>query len=175
MSSEQATRPYHSPLRERRAAETAELVLESLAELITERGTTEFSVQEVADRAEISLRTVYRHFPNRQALLDGLADLVDERLEELREDDQLGWEELEDAGLEDLLRTVPFVFARLDELRPVSSAMVLLSAGGHRRASSHEQRTEVYRHLLDEHLAGLPEEEAHALFALVRHLLSSTT
>ncbi len=174
-SSEESTRAYHSPLRERRARETRELILVALAELITERGSSEFAVQEVADRAEVSLRTVYRYFPGRQDLLDGLAELIDERMEDLRRDDELGWEDLEEQGLEDLLAAVPAVFARFDELVPLSSAMVLLSAGGRRTSDSHDQRTAVYRSVLSEHLARRDDHEAEQTFAVVRHLLSSAT
>ena len=175
MADEQTTRRYHSPLRERRAARTRDLVLEAVAALITERGTTEFSMQEVADEAEVSLRTVYRHFPNRQELLDGLAGLVDEELAAARREGEPGWQELAEEGLDQLLRSVQAVFARFDELEPLSSAMALLSAGGHRTADSHDQRTDVYRTILSEHLEELDPDEAEQTFAVVRHLLSSST
>ena len=176
MAAEQATtRSYNSPLRERRAAQTQELVLVALAELISERGSTEFSVSEVAERADVSLRTVYRYYPNRQALLDGLADLVDERLGELRAGDEVGWEDLAEMGLDDLLAEVPGVFDRLDRLVPLSTAMAMLSAGGHRTAASHDERTAVYRQILADELAAMDDDEAEQTFAVVRHLLSSAT
>ena len=39
-----------------------------------------FSVQAVADRAGVSHRTIYNHFPTREALCDAFADYVDELL-----------------------------------------------------------------------------------------------
>lgn len=145
------------------------------AAIITERGTTELSMQEVAGRAEVSLRTVYRYFPSRQALLDGLTDLIDTRMADLRRDEEVGWEELAGKEPQDLLRVVPAVFERFDQLRPLSSAMVLLSAGGYRTAAGHDQRTEIYRGILAEHLADLDPAEAEQVFAVFRHLLSSST
>lgn len=175
MAEPTTTRSYHSPLRDRRAAETRALVLEALAELVTERASTEFSVQEVADRAQVSLRTVYRYFPSRQALLDGLTDLVDERMDDLRTDGEVGWQDLDQRRLDGLLAAIPAVFERFDQLEPLSSAMALLSAGNQRRARGHEERTDTFREVLADELAGLPDEQAPATFAVVRHLVSSTT
>lgn len=175
MAEQAATRPYHSPLRDRRTAETRTMVLEALAELVTERGTTEFSVQEVADRADVSLRTVYRYYPNRQALLDGLTELIDERMDDLRSDEEVGWEDLGQRRLEGLLAALPAVFERLDELEPLSSAMALLASGGTRRARSHDERTDTFRRSLADDLAGLPADDQDTTFAVVRHLASATT
>lgn len=169
------SRPYHSPLRDRRAAETREGVLETLAAIIAERGSTDFSVQEVADQAGVSLRTVYRYYPSRQELLDGVTSLVDQRLGDLRSDNVLGWKDLRDKNLDDLLATVPAVFERFDELDPLSVAMVLLSVGGRRQADSHARRTDVFRRLLEAELDGVEPDEVDRIVSVCRHLLSSAT
>lgn len=174
MAQQPSTRSYHSPLRARQATETRELVLQALAELVTERGTTEFSVQEVADRAEVSLRTVYRYFPNRQALLDGLTELVDERMEDLREDADIGWTDIVGRGFEGLSGSVPPVFQRFDELEPLSSAMAMLASAGSRSAG-HNERTDEFREAVATELVALPADQREATFALVRHLVSSQT
>ncbi|MCB1015943.1 MAG: TetR/AcrR family transcriptional regulator, partial [Acidimicrobiales bacterium] len=41
----------------------------------------DFSVQGVADRCGISHRTVYRHFPTRESLLDGLVERMGAAME----------------------------------------------------------------------------------------------
>lgn len=169
----ETTRPYHSPLREQRAAETRVLILEALAAIIEERGVPDFSVQEVADRAGVALRTVYRHFSDRQALLDGLAELVDEELEAMRVEDERGWQELE--TVDDLLEVARTVFAHFDALAPLTSAVALLSAAGYRRSRSHDARTEAYRRILADHLGGLDDPDAQATFAVIRHLVSANT
>lgn len=174
MAQQPSTRPYQSLLRERQAAETRDLVLEALAELVTERGTTEFSVQEVADRAEVSLRTVYRYFPNRQALLDGLTELVDQRMEDLRQDADIGWTDIVGRGVEGLAASIPPVFQRFDELEPLSSAMAMLAGGG-TRSAGHDERTDEFREAVATELAALPADQQEATFALVRHLVSSQT
>lgn len=173
MASEQAARTYHSPLRERRAEQTRALVLEAVAAIITEQGTTEFSMQEVADRADVSLRTVYRYFPSRQDLLDGLDALVSDRMEELRTSNQIAWDDI--ASLDELLATIPEVFAYFDRLEPLSTAMTMLSAAGHRTAGGHDERTTQFRRLLADHLTDLDPAEAEVRFAVIRHLMSSST
>lgn len=182
---EREERSYHSPLRERQAARTGELIVQSLADVISEKGVGEFSIQEVAEKADVSPRTVYRHFPNRQALLDGLAERVQERMAQedgrwinpphSEMDTEEEWEVPPEAGPEDLLGVVPAVFARFDELAPLSTAMVLASSSGRLRARLHEGRTELFREYLSGALKGLPEDEADTLFSVCRHLISAQT
>jgi AcrR family transcriptional regulator len=47
-------------------------ILEALAEVVKREGVHAFSVQQVADEAGLSHRTVYRYFPTREDLLEGL-------------------------------------------------------------------------------------------------------
>jgi AcrR family transcriptional regulator len=55
-------------------------ILEALAAAVLEGGLSDFSVQGIADRCGISHRTVYRHFPTRESLLDGLVLQVSEAM-----------------------------------------------------------------------------------------------
>lgn len=182
---DRAGRSYHSPLRKRQAARTGELIVESLADVISEKGVGEFSIQEVAEEADVSPRTVYRHFPNRQALLDGLAERVQERMEERDgrwinpphsgTDAEEGTHVPPGACPEDLLGVVPAVFDRFDELAPLSTAMVLASSSGRLRTRLHEGRTALFREYLSDALEGLAEDEAHTVFSVCRHLISAQT
>ncbi|HZD23949.1 MAG TPA: helix-turn-helix domain-containing protein, partial [Acidimicrobiia bacterium] len=52
---------------------TRRVILEAAAALFLERNSDRFSVQEVADRAGVTHRTVYRYFPTRQELLAATA------------------------------------------------------------------------------------------------------
>ena len=68
-------RPYNSPLRRQRAAETRERIVAAGSELVHGferwdwRGLT---VRAVAQRAEVSERTVYRHFADERELRDAV-------------------------------------------------------------------------------------------------------
>lgn len=74
------TRAYSSPLRQRQQESTRQLIMEALADLIAEGRLHTLSVQDVAGRAGISYASVYRHFPSRDKLLEGLYEWGSERV-----------------------------------------------------------------------------------------------
>jgi AcrR family transcriptional regulator len=74
------TRVYSSPLRQRQQESTRQLIMEALADLIAEGRLHTLSVQDVADRAGISYASVYRHFPSREKLFEGLYEWGSERV-----------------------------------------------------------------------------------------------
>ncbi|MCL6647066.1 MAG: TetR/AcrR family transcriptional regulator [Chloroflexi bacterium] len=49
--------------------ETRRRIIGAVLDLVLERGPEDFSVEEICERAKVSLRTVYYHFPSRAALL----------------------------------------------------------------------------------------------------------
>jgi len=59
---------------------TRRAILEAMVDVIMEADGIGFSVQAVADRAGVTHRTIYNHFPTRQALCDAFSDYVDEVL-----------------------------------------------------------------------------------------------
>lgn len=66
-------RTYNSQLRQSQAEATREKILESMAAIYEEGGRIETAtVRAVAARAGVREITVYRHFPNRELLLQGL-------------------------------------------------------------------------------------------------------
>lgn len=63
-----------------RRERTRRAILDALAEVIVESGGLGFSVQQVAERAGVTHRTVYNHFRTREAMNDALAEYC-ERLQ----------------------------------------------------------------------------------------------
>jgi AcrR family transcriptional regulator len=59
---------------------TRRAILEAMVDVIMERDGIGFSVQAVADRAGVTHRTIYNHFPTREALCDAFSHYVDELL-----------------------------------------------------------------------------------------------
>jgi AcrR family transcriptional regulator len=51
-----------------------------MVSVIVEEGVHAFTVQNVADRAGVSHRTVYRYYPSRERLLEGLSESLSHRL-----------------------------------------------------------------------------------------------
>ena len=72
MNSESMPRNYRSPLREKQASETRAAIVAALAEQVLDHGMVDFSIPRLAERAGVSVRTVYRYFPNREDLLNAV-------------------------------------------------------------------------------------------------------
>src|SRR3712207_6425766 len=62
-------RTYNSPLREQQQERTREIIVDAICAQVVESGANDFSVQDIARRANVSLRTVYRYFPAREDLM----------------------------------------------------------------------------------------------------------
>ena len=67
------SKPYSSPLRDRQVAQTREFILDAVTTLLGDRRADEVTTRDIAATAGVSERTVYRHFPDRDALLEGLS------------------------------------------------------------------------------------------------------
>ena len=63
---------YESPLREEQKEATRQRILNAAGKLMEDRGLQQFSYAALAEQAGVTERTVYRHFPSKDALLQGL-------------------------------------------------------------------------------------------------------
>lgn len=70
----QGKRPYASPLRARRAAETKALLIRTATGLFTERGWVGTGMRDVAKEAGVAIETLYSHYPSKRKLLDAVVD-----------------------------------------------------------------------------------------------------
>lgn len=66
--------------RERKKAATRATILDAAISLFLERGFDAVTVREIADKADVTPRTVFMHFPQKEALLFGDEDEQHERL-----------------------------------------------------------------------------------------------
>lgn len=73
-----AKRAYSSPLRDAQREATRRAILEAAGALL-QSPDGELTVAAIAARAGVSVPTVNRHFPTRQALLEGVAGFLDAR------------------------------------------------------------------------------------------------
>jgi len=64
--------PRSQPVQQR-SKETVELILATTAELLDEVGVDSFNTNLLAERAGVRVRTVYRYFPNKLAIITALA------------------------------------------------------------------------------------------------------
>ena len=73
------SRNYHSPLREEQMEQTRERLLETLTEMLA-NSAEEISVAAVAEQAKVSVRTAYRYFPTKEALIDAFNEYIGKRM-----------------------------------------------------------------------------------------------
>jgi AcrR family transcriptional regulator len=73
-----------SSLRTQQKELARRLIVEATVRVILRTGIHQFSMQEVADVAGVSLRTLYRYYPSREELVDGAGAEIDEGLNRWR-------------------------------------------------------------------------------------------
>src|SRR5829696_10250159 len=95
--------------------------MERTRERLLEEGLEELSLPHAAQRARVSVPTVYRHFPTKEALMQELTDWVDRkmRLSEVPE------------SIDEFTEYLPRFFVHLDENEALVRARLL--SGVHRR------------------------------------------
>jgi AcrR family transcriptional regulator len=151
-------------LTDRKRRVTRDALVDAAIEAIRERG-IDFSVQDAADRAGVTHRTVYRYFGSREALVDAVAERYEEWLAEQGI--------TEPASIDELLPQIEPAF-RLFDQRPdlIRAAAMHTIIGGERTALS-KRRTERWRRMFEASLPHLPREEIEPLFAICRTLTGS--
>lgn len=157
-------RPYQSALRSRQQDETRELILRALSEQMLGSRPGEFSLPDVAARAGVSVRTVYRHFGSREALIEALQEYAIRCATPAPP-----------TTLNELLDFPATLFATFDAHAAWVEAMVRAGAGSPIRAAGKPVRIALFKALTAPIVAHLPPEEAVAVQALVKHLVSAET
>lgn len=155
-----------TPLRTRQAELTRNLILDALEDRLAEEDPLEFSVQEVADRAGLAHRTVYRHFPTREALLDALVRRLEEQLMERA---------YTVATLDDVPAAVRQNFRLIEDFGRVVDPLIRLGVTTDMVSPYSQRRTESFLGALEEVTGDLDPETAHAVRWTIRHLASHQT
>lgn len=155
--------------KQKQRVRTRNAILDALADVIAEAGGLEFSIQQVADRAGVTHRTVYNHFPTREALRDGLAERVEELL-------AATGGRRPDAGTPSLESLAPMVaesYALFESCAPAVRASVILTLASRGPTQLAKRRTDAFRKIVRQGLpanAPVPADEATAA---VRMFLST--
>lgn len=149
---------------------TRHALLDALAEVIEESGGLGFSIQQVADRAGVTHRTVYNHFPTRDALRDGLAERVEELLAATGRPQP-------DAGTPSLASLAPMVadtYALFESCAPAVRAYAMFTLANRGPARVAKRRTDTFRKVIRRGLPVNGPVPAVQATAAVRMFLSST-
>ena len=162
-ASSKRRRRYHSPLREQQKEAVRQRIVEALVEQVWKEGLHDFSVPKVAARAGVSIRTVYRYFPTRQALLHAVEqELVDHHPEPPLPHD-----------ITDLPGFIPSLYAYLEATRAYVEAAMSVGLAREVRSALARRRLERARTQWAQALAGLDASERDEVLALLRTLAGS--
>jgi len=166
MIHERKTRTYSSPLRESQALKTRDLILDALTELLSEQRADETTTKEIAQRAGVSQPTVYRHFPDRQALIEGLTG---------RLHGPANGRAGTSMTLDGFAEVIEDLFVRSDDLAVEATAEALFNADPRRFSANTRENTENLLRAVETELPELDERTRVQLAALLRCIGSAQT
>ena len=155
-------------LRERHQNLTRRLITEGLARVILRTGIHEFSVQEVADEAGVSLRTLYRYFPNREDLLEGLGVEVEQTIRDGGLDTSM-----EPVSAEVVADFVGDLFIVLGERSDLARAWVIANMTTGLKSDARRSHDLTILRVVQTLGPHLDEAEQHRLYAVIRCLAGS--
>lgn len=158
-------RRYSSPLRAEQAAATRDRIVDATVALLQGVDPGAFGMQDVADRAGVSVRTVYRAFPTKDDLLDGVLAAIQERFAAI-------------AGAPPSTRhefdaSIPGAVHAVYELEPLYRALFATAAGREVHQGAASARRPSFEGAFAEELAGLPDAQVRLVVALL-HLVTSS-
>jgi AcrR family transcriptional regulator len=155
-------RKYKSPLREAQAIETREKVLSATMRLLEANPYADFSMDEIARAAGVERRTVFRHFANKETLLDALWEFINTRLDA----------QARPTSLNELITAPKATFRAFDDNDGIIRSSLHTPAGRAMRMRSVPARRAAFSACLKEPLHSADPKEAKAVEALA-HLLYS--
>jgi AcrR family transcriptional regulator len=158
-----------APAATRHTEATRNAIVEAAVDLFLERRTDRFSVQDVADRAGLTHRTVYRYFPTRDALLGATAEHIGARIAESPFSDVSTVEEWIGALGAHLARTE----AQFEAFRSIIVAS--LASDDLRLFGQRHDRDAHLREVFRRQFPRLDEADARRTFAALRLFTSSTS
>jgi AcrR family transcriptional regulator len=149
-------------LSERKRQVTRDAVLDAVVDVFRSRG-FDFSVQEVADRAGLAHRTVYRHFPTREALIDGIAERFEASFA------VRGFTEGDTS--DEVVDRIEARFAWFDSEADLVHAVAVKTLATGQRTPPSRRRGERMRALFREKYPNLPADEFEGAFVALRALI----
>ena len=157
-------RPYESPLRAEQMEQTRLRILGATADVLADEEVEEVTVPLVAMRARVSVRTVYRHFPTKEALFDAFGEWAEDHLRLVL----LAYPET----LDEVREMAPALYRMYDERAPLIRAL-LSKRGQEVRARTRRGRLRTFEKAMREVTDGLGPAERRRALAVVYLLVSA--
>lgn len=155
-------RSYKSPLRQKQAEATRDLILQSMADLMEELGPDGISNRQIAERAGVTEITIYRHFSSREDLLSALWN---------RRNAKEGVVGGFPSSLDEIGDRLAPLFASFDQTPAHIQATLTTPEGRALRAARDEDRRAAFLQAVGE-VQGLSEEEKRAAASVLQFLYS---
>ncbi|MBB3392223.1 AcrR family transcriptional regulator [Rhizobium sp. BK275] len=155
---------YESPLRAEQAQATRERILAGVRTMFEQNPDNALGFDELAAVSGVNRRTIFRHFPTKEALLEAFWNDANASL------GVRFWPESE----KDLTDLPPALFASLDGIEGIVRASHASGAGRQMRLQANDERQVAFRKSLAGISKNLPPERARQLEATVQLLFSAT-
>ena len=139
------SRSYESPLRAEQRERTRERILDAATELLAQEGFEDLTIPVVARQAGVSVRTVYCHFPTKEALHEAVADLLDRQVGSVAYPD----------SADELPRFAAELFESFGRLESLIRATLHSTAGREVRQQGRKRRLPGLEKALEKELSGL--------------------
>lgn len=165
MAGSSPTRGARSPLRAKLADVTRDAIVDAFVAQLTEDGGFDVNYAALARRAGVSIQTLYRHFPTRDALLDALTRRVGIAmgLRELPHD------------REGMLATVRALFPRFDRHAALFAAQAHAGTRSRIRARGRSRRASAFEAVLAKATPHVRPERRRAAAGILHLLVSANT
>lgn len=154
-----------TPLRQQQVKQLRTAVLEAVIAKLESTAPDDVSMADIAQSAGISLRTLYRYFPDRASLLQSAGEYLYGSLKV----------PVEIAAPEDIARSFIEAAQRLAARPRLTRALIRTGAGQAARSAMRSRRVKAIRAALEPATAGLDADLARRATALITHLCSATS
>jgi len=157
---------YHSPLRSRQKEQTRDLILNAVDAILRRAPVSEVTISGVAREADITERTIYRHFATREDLLNAswrraLRAFIRGQTQQVE-------------TLEQILELTRAAYENFDANEGIVRAIISAPEGVEVRKRPAEIRLEMLKRAYAGLLAGLPQDQIKTV-VLATHVLSSAS
>ena len=150
-------------LRERQASLARQAIFEALVQHLEDGDADDVAMEQLAQEAGVSRRTLYRYFPTRSALLAEAADWIRTELLQLPIE----------IGDEGIVRSFRLAASRLEGRPELARALLRTTTGRAVRGSYRRARLEAIRRALGREVAGVPKRELDRAVPVLAYLCSS--
>lgn len=156
-------RTYDNRGRQAKAVATRTAILQALADQLVNNNTPDFSITQAAEAAGVSTRTVFRHFPTREHMLEGVSKWVQEITGQIPLPSKP----------DDLLGTVAASYRMFEDHAALMRALLLSDLGRGIRSRLSPRRRKGISEAIDPAVKELTPEQAAAVKALIGHLVAA--